>query len=130
MRAISARFTPAIALLALARVLSAKCALGETLKTQNFSVTVTRNCPEGSVICNDVTYVGHDLNTGGSIRLKGKTMQHLCADKVTPCRFIGYEFRNKNYRYVVTIEGHLQVYRDGKLLLDEQGNWDDETQEP
>jgi hypothetical protein len=123
MRVILARLAPAITLLPLTLLVSAKSALAETLKTQNFSVTITRNCPEGSVTCNDVTYVGHDLNTGESIRLKGKTMQHLCADRLTPCRFLGYEFRNRNYRYVVTVDGNLQVYRDTKLLLDEQGTW-------
>lgn len=128
MRAISARFTPAIMLLPLTMVLSAKCALGETLKTQNFSVTVTRNCSERGIVCNDVSYVGHELKTGAFIRLKGKTMQHMCPDRVTACRFLGYEFRNKNYRYVITPDGRLQVYQDTKLLLDEEGTWDYETQ--
>ena len=95
----------------------------ETLKTHNFKVTVTRNCPQGYVVCNNVTYNGTDLKTGKSIRLQGKTLHATCADRVTPCRFIGYEFRNKNYRYVVTESGWLRIYQGGKLLLQEQGAW-------
>ena len=126
MKGIKARLVPAITLLPLTILLSAESLLAETLKTQHFNVTITRNCREGNVTCSDVTYVGRELTTGNSIRLKGKTMQQMCADRVTPCRFIGYEFRNRNYRYVVTANGTLQVYRDAKLLLSEEGTWDEE----
>ncbi len=114
----------AIVLLPLATLLLASGVLAQTLKTRNFRVIITRNCLEGSVVCNDVTYNGTDLNTGTSIRLKGKTLHTTCADRVTPCRFVGYEFRNRNYRYLVTEGGWLQVYQGKKLLLQERGIWD------
>ena len=124
MKGILAQLIPAITLVPLTIFLSAESLLAETLLTHNFNVTITRNCPEGSVTCSDVTYVGRDLTTGNSIRLKGKTMQRMCADRVTPCQFMGYEFRNRDYRYVVTANGTLQVYRGTKLLLNEKGTWD------
>ena len=124
MKGIKARLIPAITLLPLTILLSAESLLAETLKTRNFNVTITRNCQEGSITCSDVTYVGRELTTGNSIRLKGKTMHRMCADRVTPCQFIGYEFRNRNYRYVVTADGTLQVYQGTKLLLIEKGTWD------
>jgi hypothetical protein len=93
----------------------------ETLKTKNFSVKITRNCPEGNVTCNNVTYSGKNLKTGASIRLTGKTIHTTCADGVTPCRFLGYEFRNNKYLYRVTAEGKLQVFQGKKLILQEEG---------
>jgi hypothetical protein len=48
------------ALLALFPVVTlwTQAANAETLKTKNFNVTITRNCPEGYVTCNNVTYYG------------------------------------------------------------------------
>ncbi|MEH2295952.1 hypothetical protein [Nostoc sp.] len=95
--------------------------LAETLKTKSFNIKITRNCSEGSVTCDHVTYYGRNLKTGSSIRLTGKTIHRTCADGVTPCRFLGYEFRNQQYLYRVTEDGRLQVYQGGKLILEEQG---------
>jgi hypothetical protein len=38
--------------------------------------------------------MAHDLKTGQSIRLTGKTIHTTNAPGVTPGRFLGYEFRN------------------------------------
>ncbi|MBW4605256.1 MAG: hypothetical protein KME29_38330 [Calothrix sp. FI2-JRJ7] len=101
--------------------LFAGLANAETLKTKNFSVKISRNCAEGNVTCNNVTYVGKDLKTGKSIRLTGKTIHTKGADGVTPSRFLGYEFRNNQYLYRVTADNKLQVFKSGKLILQEQG---------
>jgi hypothetical protein len=93
----------------------------ETLKTKNFSVKITRNCAEGNVTCDNVTYSGKNLKTGASIRLTGKTIHTTCADGVTPCRFLGYEFRNNKFLYRVTEDGKLQVFQGKKLILQEEG---------
>jgi hypothetical protein len=55
--------------------------------------------------------------------LQGRTLNSLCADGVTPCRFIGYEFRNGPFRYVVYDSGSLRVTRGDKVLVDEPGEW-------
>lgn len=111
------------ALLALLPVVTlwTQAANAETLKTKNFNVTITRNCPEGYVTCNNVTYYGKDLKTGKSIRLTGKTIHTTGADGVTPSRFLGYEFRNREYLYRVTASNTLQVYQGKKLILEEKG---------
>ncbi|PAX60698.1 hypothetical protein [Brunnivagina elsteri] len=101
--------------------LFAGVANAETLKTRNYKVTITRNCPEGYVTCNNVTYVGKNLKTGQSIRLKGKTIHTIGADGVTPSRFLGYEFRNNKYLYRVTADGVLTVFNGKKLVLQEKG---------
>ena len=98
----------------------------ETLKTKNFIVHITRNCPEGEVLCNNVSYTGTRLKTGASIKLSGRTVYRLCADGVTPCQFLGYEFLNGDYRYLVTEGGTLKVYKQKKLLLEENGSWENE----
>jgi hypothetical protein len=96
-------------------------ALGETLRTKTFDILITRDCEEGNVTCNSVLYYGKNIKTGAEIRLKGKTIHAKCADGVTPCRFLGYEFRNNQFLYRVTADGKLQVYRGKKLILQEKG---------
>lgn len=98
-------------------------ALAETLKTKNFIIDITSNCSEGEVVCDDVSYKGRRISTGESISLTGRTLYRTCADRVTPCQFLGYEFLNGVYRYVVTESGVLKVYRRGKLILEEKGSW-------
>jgi hypothetical protein len=100
-----------------------QAALADTLRTKDFRITITNNCPEGNVVCNNVTYRGVNVSTGASIQLRGKTLHTRCADRVTPCRFVGYEFPNGAYRYVVTENGRLQIYQGNKLVLDQSGTW-------
>ncbi|MFM7905976.1 MAG: hypothetical protein EWV79_01530 [Microcystis aeruginosa Ma_MB_S_20031200_S102D] len=102
-----------------------KTTLAETLQTRNFIVKITRNCPEGEVVCNNVSYTGTSLRTAESIKLTGRTVYRLCSDRVTPCQFLGYEFINRNYRYFVTESGIIRIYKNGKLLLEESGSWQD-----
>lgn len=104
-------------------LLSTTVVWADTLKTKSFKVDIKRNCPEGNVTCNNVSYKGTDLRTGKSLRLTGKTVNALCADGVTPCRFLGYQFQNGSYRYFVSEAGTLQVYQGKKLLLQETGTW-------
>lgn len=68
-------------------------AWAETLKTKSFNVKITRNCAEGNVTCNNVTYVGRNVKTGRSIRLTGKTLSTTCQDGITPCRFWAISFK-------------------------------------
>ena len=95
-------------------------AIAESFNTKNFSVKITGNCPEGYVTCNNVIYQGTDLRSGKSIRLRGRTHHTICKDGVTPCRFLGYVFRNGSYLYRVTNMNILEVYKGGKLILSEQ----------
>ena len=96
---------------------------GRVLLTPGFRIVVERHCPEGSVTCDRVSYLGEDRQTGASIRLTGSTSHSVCADGVTPCRFLGYRFQNGNTTYVVDEEGSLRVLQGDKLLLEEQGEW-------
>jgi hypothetical protein len=93
----------------------------EVLQTKSFNIRIERNCPEGEVTCNNVTYIGTNIRTGKAIRLQGKTMHLTGADGVTPSRFLGYEFWTEEYKYVVTYDNKLQVFHDEKLIIEEQG---------
>jgi hypothetical protein len=53
----------------------------------------------------------------------GSTSHSICADGVTPCRFLGYRFQNGNTTYLVDEDGSLRVLQGDKLLLEEQGEW-------
>lgn len=88
-----------------------KAVLAETLTTKTFKAFVTKNCPKDYLICNNVAYYGIDLINGASIRLAGKTVYAMCKNRITPCHFQGYEFRNRNYVYFLSNGGKLQIYQ-------------------
>jgi hypothetical protein len=97
----------------------------QQLDTPNYTVEIQQLCPEGEVQCQQVMYKGTSKVSGASIALKGKAWHSLCADGVTPCRFLGYQFNNGRIRYLVHESGLLQVIgSSGKILLEEQGVWD------
>ncbi|WP_373542504.1 hypothetical protein [Chamaesiphon sp.] len=98
---------------------SIACATGvgaETLLTKSFKVKIIRHCEEGNVSCDRVTYIGRSLKTGKSITLTGKTVNNSGS-----YTFLGYEFRNEPYRYSVTRNNVLLVYKGDRLILREQG---------
>ncbi|WP_050479831.1 hypothetical protein [Herbaspirillum rhizosphaerae] len=95
-----------------------------TLTTPSFVIEIHENCEEGSVGCDNVSYLGTSKKSGKSIKLRGKTMHTLCADGVTPCRFLGYEFRNGATSYQVQENGGLLIMQGKKVLVEEVGTWD------
>jgi hypothetical protein len=96
---------------------------GRVLLTPGFRVEVERHCPEGTIVCDRVRYLGQDRRSGASLRLTGSTNHRLCADGLTPCQFLGYRFRNGSVVYEVSDDGRLRVLQGGQLLLEEQGTW-------
>jgi hypothetical protein len=94
-----------------------------TLTTPSFTVNIKAQCAEGNVTCDKVSYVGISKKTGKSIILRGKTVHSMCADGVTPCRFLGYEFRNGGTYYRVSEDGNLLVTQGKKVLVSEKGRW-------
>jgi len=93
-----------------------------TLETPSFKITVDVRCPEGEVICDDVTYVGVNKKSGETVSLTGKTLHHLDADG-TPTRFLGYIFKNKDVTYFLSEDGQLRISRGEEVLLKENGTW-------
>ncbi|AMK76663.1 hypothetical protein A1342_19045 [Methylomonas methanica] len=96
----------------------------DTLTTASYVVTITRHCEEGDVSCNNVSYHGVSKKTGKSIDLKGSAKHAMCADGVTPCQFLGYQFKTGNISYLVLESGALRVVKGDKdVLVDEMGEW-------
>lgn len=97
----------------------------QTLKldTPSYSVTIEVLCAEGDVSCNQVRYLGRSKKSGKAITLKGKTIHTPCADGVSPCRFLGYDFRHGKLSYFVSDDGLLRVTRGSKTLVEEAGQW-------
>jgi hypothetical protein len=105
-------------------LVSSEKSLARTLRTENYTVTITRNCRSESVTCNDVTYEGVS-NTGESIRLTGQTVHtwYMERGQRVPNRFVGYIFSSGDYTYFVDQVGRLTVYQGETVLLDEPGDW-------
>ena len=95
----------------------------DVLLTPRFRIVLKRLCPEGSVVCDRVSYRGEDRQTGAAISLMGSTVHHTCADGQTPCRFLGYRFANGKVVYAVSDDGLLTVTQSGRVVLEEQGEW-------
>lgn len=95
----------------------------QTLTTRDHVVRITERCPEGDVGCTRVSYRGTDRHTGATIRLTGRALTRPCADGVTPCAFLSYEFRNGSVRYTVTAGGVLIVRAGGRVIARERGRW-------
>ena len=53
--------------------------------------------------------------------MSGKTVHALCADGVTPCRFVGYEFKDGKLTYLVKEEGELLIRQGTQVIADEHG---------
>lgn len=114
--------TPLIAVEAAERAASA-AGYARTLTTPSFIIRIEVHCAEGNVTCDDVTYVGTSKKSGESIKLRGRTKHSMCADRVTPCGFQGYEFWNGQTYYRVLDNGDLSVIRKNKVLVEERGRW-------
>ena len=115
-----------IQLIATAMLIAASASHAETLDTPSFTIKIEAKCDQGNVTCDNVTYVGTSKKTGKSITLRGKTMHSICKDGVTPCRFLGWQFRNGSTKYIVTEGGQLTVTQVDKVLVNETGKWNRE----
>lgn len=93
------------------------------LDTPRYEVRIDVQCDEGSVSCDRVHYRGLSRQSGKALSLRGSTAHTTCADGVTPCRFLGYEFTNGATRYFVSDEGELVVSRGERVLVQEVGTW-------
>jgi len=95
-----------------------------TLTTQSYVVTIESNCAEGEVTCDKVTYAGTEKKSGHTSTLKGRTLHAPCKDGVTPCRFLGYEFKSGRTTYRVLEDGTLTITRAGEVIVREKGRWE------
>jgi hypothetical protein len=115
---------PAPPLLMLALLPFAISVNASDLETPHYQVQIDTRCAEGNVTCDQVIYQGKSKVSGNSIELIGETWHTTCADGVSPCRFLGYRFRNGNVIYYVHETGYLEVIRNkAETQVSEQGQW-------
>ena len=99
--------------------------LAQRLVTDSFDITIDVRCEEGDVACDKVRYTSVNRKNGKSLTLSWKDLHTRCADGVSPCRFLGYVFRNGKTTYTVWENGTLSIKQGSKVLLEEQGTWRD-----
>jgi hypothetical protein len=97
--------------------------MAQTLSTPHYNIVITCQGPEYEVGCSKVSYQGTNKKTGSTIKLEGKQIMKMCADGVTPCHSLGYQFTNGTVVYIVSEEGQLRIKDGSKVLLDESGKW-------
>lgn len=109
--------------MALLLTLALPSSASQHLVTASFDITIDVRCREGVVGCDQVHYTGVHRQTGRSIELVGQERHTRCADGVTPCRFLGYVFKNGDVSYAVWDDGTLSVKRGERVLVQEKGEW-------
>ncbi|MGE0384104.1 MAG: hypothetical protein AB7Q97_05190 [Gammaproteobacteria bacterium] len=116
--------------LAIALGLLARGAVAGSLVTPGYIITITANCEEGVVVCDDVVYRGVSRRSGKAIELRGRDVFRYCPEDHgdgpggTPCHHLGYEFRGGSVTYFVGDNGALVVTDGDRVLLSEQGEWE------
>ncbi|GAB2529359.1 hypothetical protein [Microbulbifer agarilyticus] len=94
------------------------------LETENYLIEIDSACEAGDEGCDKATYNGTNKKSGATIRLKGRMLHRMCADGVTHCQILGYEFKSGNITYYVSHKGLLEVVRgQNEVLVREQGEW-------
>lgn len=112
-----------LAALALLLACASPAAAQLVLATESFDIAIDIRCPEGEVGCKDVRYTSVHRRSGRILKLLGEELHTLCADRVTPCRFLGYVFRHGRQRYYVWENGTLAIKHGDEVLLQEAGKW-------
>ena len=111
---------------AMAALPIASPASAAVLVTEQFVIVVVERCPEGDVTCNNVSYTGINRKTGEAISLKGQAWVRMCADTVTPCEHVGWQFKSGEFTYRVrATPPSLEVERGGKTVIEQKVVWTD-----
>lgn len=96
----------------------------EVLVTNSYYVTVTSNCSENLMACQDVSMEAKNRKTGEVVFAQGRTMYTRCVDRVTACQFNGYEFYDRGYIYALLADGLYLIGQSRDTTIDEEvGFW-------
>ena len=99
-------------------------AQAQTLVTESYEITITPLCEEGVVVCDNVVFHSISNGKGEKLTIGGTTIHSLCADGITPCRFLGYQFTTSTQNYSVFETGEFQISnKEGTVLFKESGKW-------
>jgi hypothetical protein len=101
-------------------------AQAQTVVTKTYVLVITEHCEGGFLGCKNVDYVVVNRLTGASSRLKGIATVRNCLGTADPCEWTGWRFKSGAILYVVTSGLRLEVWRRGKLIVEEQGSYADD----
>lgn len=101
-------------------------ATGEVLRTENYQISIHRDCPEGSVSCDWVQIQIRKEGETKATELRGSTWHTSGSDGITPSRFLGYRAKDElENRYFIHEDGALKIqHEDGTVIVAELGHWD------
>ena len=94
-------------------------------ETENYEFNVTTLCEEGNVTCDNIQIVGGEKSSVDSEIHIGNTVHSKCSDEITPCRFLGYEFKSNGFTYrLLESDSRFELINEsGELVIQEQGKW-------
>ena len=100
-------------------------AISAELVTQHYRLNVVVNCGEGQITCDDIDLTAINRQSQKIIfQTKGHTRHVMCADGITPCRFLGYECKIKNMTFFLAEDGTLTITADkSDIVINEKGEW-------
>ncbi|MCL2897398.1 hypothetical protein [Brenneria tiliae] len=94
-----------------------------SLKTEDFTITIINYCGGFYKKCDDTSYIGIRNSDKKAIMLNGKTFTGN-EDSVN-----GYEFKNKNIIYRISInDASIEIIQNSKTLKKQSGIWNDISQ--
>lgn len=93
----------------------------EVFGSRTYDFLIENRCKEGSVTCDNIVLEARNKNTGELLKAVGSTHHIRCTDGITPCRFIGYIFKQKDLEIFIDNQ-YIQVTRKGEARLRERFN--------
>lgn len=87
--------------------------------TSKFILFVSERCAVESTFCKEVDFVLVQKNDCSVLRPKGMAVIRNCADGVTPCQHMGYEFRVGSVRWRLNESDYVWA-SDGKKEFGEE----------
>ena len=86
--------------------------------TPTYEMTIEVSCVEGMISCDNVHMILTDKKTKESVSVIGSTLHTICADGVTPCRFLGYKFQKDDLKYMI-IDQRFTIHESKKEIVSE-----------
>jgi hypothetical protein len=92
---------------------------GMELNTTSFTIDIQKNCQEGEVTCDNISYTGTRKSDGSQIHLIGHTLNNK-----NTFDLYGYTFKNGDYTYSIYIQSaEFILEKNGKVIVAEKGEW-------
>lgn len=93
----------------------------DVVRTNTYYLTQIGRCEEYVVNCFDYTLIMYHRKTGELTQVKGESLHSLCADKVTPCQYLGTIFKKGEMKYFLNDGASaFKILKNNKVILEEK----------